>query len=129
MKAYSKELELVKATYMEQGDWGFLTALDLGGCNPSKITSPDIIRSYVKKVCDLIEMKRYGETEIYETNEGLIMFQLIETSNISGVFRKAAKRAHIDIFSCKRYDPQVAEDFTREFFEATECTPHRIRRI
>lgn len=101
--------------------WGLLTSLDVEDCDPQLIRDADAIKRYVIELCDLIEMKRFGDCHVVHFGEddrvaGYSMFQLIETSCISGHFANATNRSYIDVFSCKAYDPEVVEEFTRKFF-------------
>ncbi|PJZ70786.1 S-adenosylmethionine decarboxylase [Leptospira perolatii] len=106
----------------KDGAWGLLTSIDLEGCNPDLIRDADAIKRYVLELCDLIEMKRFGETVVVHFGEdervaGYSMFQLIETSCISAHFANETNTSYIDIFSCKGYDPKVAAEFTKQFFQ------------
>lgn len=109
----------------QEGAWGLLTSIDLVNCNPDLIRSSDAIKQYVYELCDLIEMKRFGECNVVYFGEddrvaGYSMFQLIETSCISAHFANDTNTAYIDIFSCKCYDPKVASEFTKNFFKGTD---------
>jgi S-adenosylmethionine/arginine decarboxylase-like enzyme len=104
------------------GAWGLLTSIDVEECDESLIRSADVIRQYVIDLCDLIEMKRFGDCTVVHFGEdervaGYSMFQLIETSCISGHFANDSNRSYIDIFSCKAYDPKVVAEFTQRYFE------------
>jgi S-adenosylmethionine decarboxylase len=84
-----------------------------------------MIRQFVVQLCDLIEMKRYGETQVVHFGEdervaGIHMIQLIETSLISGHFANLTNTSYIDIFSCKYYDPEVVAHFSLSFFKGTD---------
>ena len=37
--------------------------------------------------------------------------------------------AYINIFSCKAFDPEVATEFTKEWFEARSCKPTFMDRV
>src|SRR5436309_5298125 len=104
------------------GAWGVSASVDLYGCNALAIRSGERIREYVVRLCELIEMKRYGECQVVHFGKGRVagysMTQLIETSLISGHFANDTNRAYLDIFSCKGYDPAVVEEFSRKFFGA-----------
>ena len=104
--------------------WGLSSSIDLYGCNPVFIRNPEKIRQFVRELCDLIKMKRHGETLIQRFGDGSLygysMFQFIETSSITAHFDETEDRAFIDIFSCKSFDPEVAAQFAKEFFEARE---------
>ncbi len=102
--------------------WGVSTAVDVYDCDPGIIRDADKIKEYVVELCDLIEMRRFGDTQVVhfgedERVEGYSMIQLIETSLISGHFANASNTAYIDIFSCKPYDVEKAVAFTKEFFK------------
>jgi S-adenosylmethionine/arginine decarboxylase-like enzyme len=122
------------ATHKEAAPWGLLTSLDLYRCNPETIRSADKIRQYVFELCDLIEMRRYGECQVVHFGEdervkGYSMVQLIETSLISGHFANFTNAAYIDIFSCKPYEPEKVIRFTQAFFDAESLETHTIKRM
>ena len=103
--------------------WGMSTSVDLYDCNPNLIKDAEYIKKYVKELCDLIEMKRFGECQVVHFGEdpkvsGFSMTQLIETSLISGHFANNTNAAYLDIFSCKWYDVEQVVSFSRKFFEA-----------
>jgi S-adenosylmethionine/arginine decarboxylase-like enzyme len=117
--------ELILKPKMQPGAWGLLSSIDAQSCNPEAIRSAESIRKYVYELCDLIEMKRFGECNVVHFGEdervaGYSMFQLIETSCISGHFANATNASYIDIFSCKEYDPAVVAEFTKNYFQASE---------
>ncbi len=103
--------------------WGLLSSVDLYECDPEIIRDAEEIKRFVKELCDLIEMKRFGETVVVHFGEdekvaGYSMTQLIETSLISGHFANLTNAAYLDIFSCKMYDPDQVVEFAMEFFKA-----------
>jgi S-adenosylmethionine/arginine decarboxylase-like enzyme len=126
MKTAVKELvtkevkfEIKKTSYFpknpsfQEGAWGLLSSIDLEDCDPNLIRDADAIKRYVVELCNLIEMKRFGECQVVHFGEdekvaGYSMIQLIETSCISAHFANVNNRSYIDIFSCKAYDPEVA---------------------
>ena len=104
--------------------WGMSLSLDLYECDAEKIRSEKDIKQYVKILCDLIEMKTFGETHVVHFGEdpkvsGFSMTQLIETSLISGHFANNTNAAYLDIFSCKYYSPEVVIYFSKLFFNAS----------
>lgn len=114
--------------------WGLLTSLDLYECNPETIRNAERIRQYVIELCDLIEMRRFGDCQVVhfgddERVKGFSMVQLIETSLISGHFANYTNAAYIDIFSCKPYPPDRVAQFTRDYFEAETLETHTIKRM
>jgi S-adenosylmethionine/arginine decarboxylase-like enzyme len=103
--------------------WGLLSCIDLYECDPDLIRDAPKIKQFVAKLCDLIEMKRFGETQVVHFGEdervaGFSMTQLIETSLISAHFANLNNTTYLDVFSCKLYDPQVVAEFAREYFGA-----------
>ncbi len=128
-----EKIKGLKEKFSNENMWGLLTSIDLHHCNPEIIRDAEAIKLYVDKLCQIIEMKRYGDTQVVNFGEeervaGFSMTQLIETSLISGHFANQSNAAYIDIFSCKYYDPQVAADFTQQYFQAKDITIHYILR-
>ena len=123
----------IKKEFYDTEAWGLLTSVDLYECNPETIIDAKAIKRYVDELCNLMEMKQFGETHIVNFGEdekvsGFSMVQLIETSLISGHFANKTDSAYIDIFSCKYYEPSVVVKFTKKFFEAKEIKMHYILR-
>ncbi len=109
--------------------WGVASSIDVYNCNPETIRNADSIRQFVDRLCELIEMKKFGGTQVVHFGEdervaGFSMVQLIETSLISGHFANQSNTAYLDVFSCKPYDPAVVADFAQEFFQGTHCITH-----
>ncbi len=101
--------------------WGIASSVDIYDCDPERIRSADFIRQFVIDLCDLIEMKRFGETQIVHFGEdekvaGYSMVQLIETSLISAHFANLTNVTYLDVFSCKPYDPEVVRAFAQDRF-------------
>jgi hypothetical protein len=83
----------------------------------------------VSELCDLIEMKKFGETEVIHFGEeervaGFSMVQLIETSLISAHFANLTNTVYLDVFSCKPYNPAIVEEFAHKFFKGSHCITH-----
>lgn len=101
--------------------WGIASSIDIYDCNPATIRDAEAIKRFVRELCDLIEMKRFGETHVVHFGEdekvaGFSMVQLIETSLISAHFANLTETTYLDVFSCKPYDPEVVADFAKKFF-------------
>ena len=98
--------------------------LDLYRCDSEVIKSKKKILEYSNKLCNLINVKKYGKpicerfafTNALTTGYSLV--QLIESSSITGHFSELRNRAFINIFSCKLFDHKIATDFTKKFFKA-----------
>ncbi len=127
-KPYAGEsLEVIKEAFNHENAWGLCTSIDLHSCGNLMDESPEseaAIEQYVKELCELIDMNRYGPAMIkwFGTGEvqGYTLTQLIETSCISAHW--ADNRMFLDIFSCKFYDPYTAIEFTKKFFKSEEAS-------
>jgi len=105
--------------------WGLQTNLDIHGCDPALIRNAEAIKEFVIRLCDQIEMKRFGEPVIIDFGEdervsGYSMMQLIETSLVSAHFANQSNTVYLDIFSCKYYDPHAAAEFARDYFKGKD---------
>jgi len=103
--------------------WGILSCIDLYECDAETIRNAEKIKQFVAELCDLIRMKRFGETNVVHFGEdervaGYSMTQLIETSLISAHFANQSNTTYLDVFSCKRYDPHVVAESAKTFFKA-----------
>ena len=106
--------------------WGTAVSIDLYECNPETIRSEAKIKQFTKELVDLIEMKSFGPCHVVHFGEeervaGFSMFQLIETSCISGHFANQTNAAYLDIFSCKPFCAKLSEDFCKDFFQAKQA--------
>ena len=109
-----------------QSVWGIAGSFDIYNCNPQTIRDAAKIKQFVIELCDLIEMKRFGETTVVNFGEdervaGFSMTQLIETSLISAHFANQSNTVYLDVFSCKPYDPDTVEAFATRYFEGSHC--------
>ncbi len=111
---------------VEQNVWGIASSIDIYDCDPETIRDAEKIKQFVLELCELIEMRRFGETVVVHFGEnekvaGYSMIQLIETSLISAHFANQTNTTYLDVFSCKPYDPQVVVEFARRFFGGAYC--------
>ena len=111
----------ISNTALEQNFWGIASSIDIYDCEPGKIRSANTIRRFVVELCDLIEMKRFGDTQVVHFGEeervaGFSMVQLIETSLISAHFANLTNTIYLDVFSCKTYDPEIVRGFSQSYF-------------
>ena len=104
--------------------FGYELVMNLHGCDKDIITSKKKLQEYIDKLCKLIKMKKYGKTllpyfgEKAAYTKGYSLVQLIETSSITGHFSDFWGTAYINIFSCKKYNKDLARRFTSKFFKA-----------
>jgi S-adenosylmethionine/arginine decarboxylase-like enzyme len=106
---------------IERNAWGIASSVDIYNCDPQTIRDADAIKRFVVELCDLIEMKRFGETQVVHFGEdervaGYSMVQLIETSLISGHFANLTNAVYLDVFSCKPYLPEQVQGFAQQYF-------------
>ncbi|MEM5793282.1 MAG: S-adenosylmethionine decarboxylase [Candidatus Aenigmatarchaeota archaeon] len=119
---------------MKEEIWGLHLCMDLHECDPKKIRSASDIKKYVKDLCEMIKVKRFGKCVVVRFGEdervaGFSMMQLIETSLISGHFVDLTNNAYIDVFSCKEFDVDLVVKFTKEFFKPKDIKKTVLRRI
>lgn len=118
---------MTKNEYDENGSWGILTSIDLSSCNPDSIRDAAKIKEFVAALCIKIDVTPFGECQVVhfadhdENVAGYSMVQLIETSLISAHFANKTNNTYLDVFSCKYYDPDLAAEYAKTFFEASEC--------
>lgn len=101
--------------------WGYHLVCDCNGCNAG-ITHKKDIAAFVTELLDVIKMIAYGEPTIVRFAEhvpqasGYSLVQLIETSAISGHFSDNNGDCYLDIFSCLKFDPQLAMNTIQKHF-------------
>jgi S-adenosylmethionine/arginine decarboxylase-like enzyme len=113
--------------------WGISSCIDLYECDLALMQNPEAIRAFVIQLCDLIKMKRYGETQVVFFGEdprvtGFSMTQLIETSLISAHFADASQAIYLDVFSCAYYKAEDAAQFAADYFKAKSHNLHVVTR-
>ena len=128
------ETQTIVEQAVKQSAWGIASSFDIYNCDPDAIRSAERIRQFVGELCDLIEMRRFGETTVVNFGEdervaGYSMLQLIETSLISAHFANLTNTVYLDVFSCKPYDPEIVEDFAKRFFAGSHCITHSNLRL
>ena len=104
--------------------YGWELVLDLYECNRRTISDEAAIKRFARDLCEVIDMKPYGEPltpyfgEKQEHTKGYSLLQFIETSSIVGHFSEGTGAVYLNIFSCKKFDIEKAENFTKEYFGA-----------
>jgi len=128
------ETESIVEQAVKSDAWGLACSFDIYNCDPDTIRSADKIRQFVAELCDLIQMKRFGDTVVVNFGEdervaGYSMMQLIETSLISAHFANQSNTTYLDVFSCKPYDPEVVSEFAKSFFGGSHVISHANLRL
>jgi S-adenosylmethionine/arginine decarboxylase-like enzyme len=113
--------------------WGWHLVLNLYNCDSELIQDAGVIREFVIELCNVIEMRRFGEPTIVNFGDdprvsGYSLVQLIETSNVCAHFANESSSVYLDIFSCKKFDPQIAADFCAVTFRAQKASATFISR-
>ena len=120
--------------------YGIELILDLHRCDASTFTR-ESIQKYFERLCDLIEMKREElhfwddvgipeeETQTSPHTQGTSAVQFILTSSIVIHTLDQLEAVYINIFSCKAYDPKVAENFSVQWFGAKNHSARFIDRV
>ena len=126
--------EKIKKEYERKKAWGLSSSINLYSCNPDYIRSGTKIKEFVKKLCSLLGVKMFGETQVVRFGEnkdvfGYSMTQLIESSLVSAHFVEKTDKVFLDIFSCSLYDPNKAAEFAKEFFEARDYKLNYLIRV
>jgi S-adenosylmethionine/arginine decarboxylase-like enzyme len=124
-----ESLEVMDAKCCAGQVWGVATSIDIYDCHPQTIRDAEMIKTFVKELCERIGMKRFGETQVVHFGEeervaGFSMVQLIETSLISAHFANLTNTVYLDVFSCKPYDVNVVEEYARGFFSGKRTNVH-----
>jgi len=129
-----------KVSGLMLGKYGIELILDLHGCDASKFTR-DSITEYFERLCVLIDMQREAlhfwddeglpekDKQTSPHTQGTSAVQFILTSSIVIHTLDQLRAVYINIFSCKEYDPKVAENFSVEWFGATECSARFLDRV
>ncbi|MDO8663772.1 MAG: S-adenosylmethionine decarboxylase [Candidatus Wildermuthbacteria bacterium] len=104
--------------------YGLELVLEVFGCDLKFLTSEPKIREFIINVTNTLKLGRYGPPRIKRFmggglfGEGYSFFQFLDSSSITGHFIEPDRIAFINIFSCGVFDPDLAADFTKNFFQA-----------
>ncbi len=120
--------------------YGFELIIDLHGCDVSKFNRASL-DGYFEKLCKAIDMEKceryfWDDTGLPEEEKqtsphtkGSSAVQFILTSSIVIHTLDLLEAVYVNIFSCKKYDAELAEKITKEWFDAKESQTHFIERI
>ena len=120
--------------------YGVELILDLHGCDSSTFTR-ESITGYFECLCKLINMQREAlhfwddigvpedEKQTSPHTQGTSAVQFILTSSIIIHTLDQLSAVYVNMFSCKEFDPKLAERFTVEWFGAGDCSARFIERI
>ncbi len=123
-----------------RGAYGFELIMDLHNCDVSTFNR-ESLDGYFEKLCKAIDMQkceRYfwddvgvseEERQTSSHTKGTSAVQFILTSTIVVHTLDLLGTVHANLFSCKSFDREIAEEITKEWFCAKECRTHFIERI
>lgn len=109
---------------VDGGAFGLHAVVDLHDCDPGKVSDGEGIAAFASALVEEIGMVAYGVPQVPlfgladEKTAGHSLMQFIETSSIVGHFAQATRAVYLDVFSCKRFDPEVVAGFARDWFGA-----------
>ncbi len=120
--------------------YGVELILDLHDCDTATFNRASIGK-YFEQLCELIDMKReelvfWDDTDVPEEErqtsphtQGTSAVQFILTSSIVIHTLDQLSAVYVNMFSCKEFDPKLAERFTVEWFGAGDCSARFIERL
>ena len=123
----------------EPTPYGFELVLDLHDCDPATFKRAHV-DEYFTKLCDLIDMEKcevhfwddvgvpIEEQQTSPQTKGTSAVCFILTSTIVVHTLDILEAVYINIFSCKAFDPVIAEEFTKKWFEASSCNSTFVTR-
>jgi len=121
-------------------NYGKELILDLHECD-AKTFNRNSIDAYFTKLCKKIDMEKcelfFWDDEGLPPEEcqtephlkGTSAVQFIMTSNITIHTLDIMERVYLNIFSCKEFDSEIAECFSKIWFCGTVVNKHLIDRI
>jgi len=124
-------------------NYGAELILDIHKCDVETFTRSSIAQ-YFERLCKLIDMEAhdfyfwdYDNMDMTKEEwdalppevSGISAIQFIMTSNITIHALDKLRRVYVNIFSCKDFDPQMAEVFSRKWFRGTVISSQVIDRI
>lgn len=113
--------------------WGYSLHVTLQNCDHGKIRNGDFIAKSFNMIVDYVKMTPYGETQLIHfgkdpkvTGYSAILF--LEESNLTGHFVEGDNSAHVDLFSCKQFEPELTVKYIKEIFEAKTVSYSFLKR-
>ena len=103
--------------------FGYHLILDLYGCNPDKLNSVEEGYKYLDTIAKLIKTDRQAppyvvltDSEKYPDKAGISGWIPVVDSGISIHTVVPTRFVSIDIYTCKKFDPEKLKKFTIHFF-------------
>ena len=120
--------------------YGYELILDLHNCDPETFDR-NSLKKYFKELCKQIKMIRCDlhfwddvgvspeEKQTSPHTKGTSAIQFILTSTIVIHTLDLMDAVYVNIFSCKEFDKDKAQAFSKEWFKANEVHSHFIERL
>ncbi|NLD38494.1 MAG: S-adenosylmethionine decarboxylase [Desulfatiglans sp.] len=99
--------------------------LDLYGCSIDTISDAGLIKGFPGKLFDASGMKANSEPIFSFSGEGIegsrlfSIIQFSEEGSVTGHFSREYRAAYLNIFSCKEFDIERVESYSKKFFGAS----------
>lgn len=106
--------------------FGMELIMDIDGCDPTVFTDPAALSRYLTELVERLKMKAYGLPFLKRfgladpNTAGYTAIQPIETSSIVVHASEGLARVHINVFSCRIFDPADVMDYSEQFFRGTD---------
>ncbi len=112
---------------MKPSDYGYELILDIHDCDPNTFNR-ESIDTFFTELCNEIDMEKcevhfwddvgvpLEEQQTDPKTKGTSAVCFILTSTIVVHTLDLLKTAHVNIFSCKYYNPDTAAEFTKKWF-------------
>ncbi|PIP03276.1 MAG: S-adenosylmethionine decarboxylase [Candidatus Yonathbacteria bacterium CG_4_10_14_3_um_filter_47_65] len=112
--------------------WGQTLSVDMSHCDMKKFSKSSLAK-FCKELCHKIKMEREGSAIVKRFGEGNLLgnsaVQFIKTSSITIHADEVYNRIFIDVFSCKKFDKNVARDFCKNYFAAKKVKSRNYYRV
>ena len=124
---------------LNKDDYGMELVLDLHDCDPTTFTR-EAIELYCSDLCKLIDMEPcmlhfWDDRDVPEADrqtnpktKGTSAVQFILTSSIVIHTLDLLRAVYLNIFSCKRFDSDVAATFSAQAFGSKDWNARVLRR-
>ncbi len=103
--------------------WGLCTAVDLHDCNPDLIRDAAYIKRYVVELCELIDMKRFGECQVVDFGEVPCGWVLHGAADLDLIDQRPFRQRNQSRLprhfpAARAMIPRSSSRFSKEFFGA-----------
>lgn len=113
--------------------FGYHLMLDCSGCDTAAMKQKTVCYNFIKELVPAIGMEAHGEPIIEyllpeDPKVGYSIMQLITTSSITAHLMELNGTAYFDIFSCKEFDLDTAQNIIVKYFSPQKMRVNFITR-